>query len=330
MNPTLRRVAARGRHLTLMGLAAISIAMAGSAHAQETWPARTITVVSPFDAGSQPDLLARAFAEGLREVLGRPAIVQNRVGGSGTIAVESVSRAPADGYTLGFGPTGQFTIQPRLRKNFPYAAQDFEFLCQTNTTVFVLIAGPKTPYSNLADVIEAARRAPATINYGSAGHATFPHLITEWIAAQSGVRFNHVPFKAVGDMIVQLANGSIEFMMSTPASAAARADFKPLLQIGDQRAPRLDSVPLARDTGYPVPSLGSAVGVYAPKGLPPQVARTLREACARIVEFPAMKATSETTGTPILYRDGPAYTEIIARESREVGPLLERLGTDAR
>lgn len=244
--------------------------------------------------------------------------------------MDSVAKAPADGYTLGFGPPGQFTVQPKLRKNFPYAMADFEFLCQTNATVFVIIAGPKTTFNQFSDLIDAAKRAPGMLNYGTIGHASFPNLIAEWLANQTGVQFHHVPFKAAGDMVIQLANGTLHFISSTPASAAARPDFKPLLQTGEQRLPRLAHVPLAKEVGLPVPLMGSAVGLYAPKGLPAEVSRTLKEACAKVVLHPAVRLAAEATGTPVLYRDSANYTELLLTESREVALLLDKIGTETK
>lgn len=327
--PVTRRGMAAG---IATGLSTLFIlgTLATPVSAQSAWPNRNLTLVSPFDAGSQPDQLARAFAEGLRETLGKPVVVQNRLGAAGTLAVDSVAKAAADGYTLGFGPPGQFTVQPKLRKNFPYSMADFEFLCQSNATVFVIIAGPKTPFNQFSDLIEAAKRAPGSLNYGSIGHASFPHLIAEWLGSQTGAQFHHVPFKAAGDMVIQLANGTLQFISSTPASATARPDFKPLLQTGEQRLARLPNVPLAREVGLPVPLMGSAVGLYGPKGMPAEVSSALKAACKKVVQHPAVKQASEITGTPIHYRDSAAYTELLLTESREVGVLLEKLGTDAK
>jgi tripartite-type tricarboxylate transporter receptor subunit TctC len=131
-------------------------------------------------------------------------------------------------------------------------------------------------------------------------------------------------------MVIQLANGNLQFISTTPASSIARADFKPLLQTGEQRLARLAHVPLAREVGLPVPLMGSAVGLYAPKGLPAEVSKTLKDACAKAVQHPAMKNAADTTGTPLLYRDSAAYTDLIMAENREVGVLLERLGTESK
>lgn len=301
-----------------------------AARSQEAYPSRPITLVVPFDPGSQPDLLGRAVAESLRESLGRPVIVHNRVGAAGTIAVESVARAAPDGYTLGFGPPGQFTVLPKLRRNFPYAIDDFEFICQTNAAVFLLVAGPKSPYSSLADLIEAARRAPGTINMGTAGHATSPHLAAEWIARHAGVSFNHVPFKSASDMTIQLANGSIDFMASTATALTTRPDFKPLALIADERLAKHPSVPTAREQGYPLGSFGAMMGLYAPKGLPADALRALRAACPKTAESAAVRTASEITSSQVQYLDAAAYGARIRAESNELEGLLRQLGLLAK
>jgi tripartite-type tricarboxylate transporter receptor subunit TctC len=305
---------------------ATSAATPSPVAAKDGYPQRSITMVIPFDPGSQPDLLGRAVAESLRETLGRAVVVQNRVGAAGTIAVESVARAAADGYTVGFGPPGQFTVLPKLRKGFPYAIEDFEFICQTNAATFLIAAGPKSPHSSLADLIEAARRAPGTINLGTAGHATSPHLAAEWIAQHAGVRFNHVPFKNASDMIIQLANGSIDVMASTATVLSTRPDFRPLALVADQRLARHPSVPTAREQGYPLASFGAMMGLYAPKGLPQEATNALRDACGKVVGSPALKQAAEVTSSPIQHLDSKDYAARIHAESRELEGLLRKLG----
>lgn len=294
--------------------------------AQDAYPNRPLSLVVPFDAGSQPDVIARAVAEGLREALGKAVVVQNKSGAAGTIGVEFVARAVADGYTLGFGPPGQFTVQPKLRKNFPYAIRDFDFICQTNAAVFLLVTSAKSPYSTMAEVIDAARRVPGKLNLGTGGQGTSPHLAAEWIARHAGVSFNHVPFRNTSDMYVQLINGSLDLVATTPNAVATRADFKPLVLIADERLSRHPSIPLAREIGFPLASFGSMMGLYAPKGMPAHARLALREACPKVVESALLKSVANTTSTPIAYLDSEHYTARIVEESRELGGLIDQLG----
>lgn len=227
---------------------------------------------------------------------------------------------------MGFGPPGQFTVLPKLRKNFPYAIEDFEFICQTNTATFLLAAGPNSRHASLDDLIEAARRSPGTINLGTAGHATSPHLAAEWIAQHAGVRFNHVPFKNASDMLIQLANGSIDVMASTATALTTRPDFKPLALIADERLARHPSVPTAREQGYPLASFGAMMGLYAPRGLPQDATRALRDACAKVVSSPGLKQAAEVTSSPIRHLDSKDYADRIHAESRELEGLIRKLG----
>ena len=313
-------------------LAASLLAMAATTFAQEAYPARQITMLVPFTAGSQPDVLGRAIAEGLGRIGGQPVVVVNREGAAGTIAVEAVAQARPDGYTIGFGPPGQFTIQPHLRRDLGYKVEGFEFLCQTNTAQFVIATGPNSPHRSLAQLIDAARAAPGKINFGTAGHATGPHLVAESIAAEAGVQFTNAPFKNVGDMYIQVLNGSLDFIATTTVALSAGRGMRALAVIGDARLPSHPDVPLLQELGYKrshFPGL-MVLGVYAPKGIPAHAAAFVRSACPKVVESPLMKAAAEKTASPIAYADGPAYTASLLQDARVVGELINNLGIKAQ
>ncbi|MBL8381741.1 MAG: tripartite tricarboxylate transporter substrate binding protein [Burkholderiales bacterium] len=303
----------------------------GPVSAQDSYPARPINIVVPFTAGAQPDILARAFADGLARLAGQATVVINRDGASGTIAVESVARAAADGYTLGFGPAGQFTLQPHIRRDLGYRFDSFEFLCQTNASGMVIAVGPNSPHTTLAQLIEAARKAPGRLNFGSAGHATVPHLIAESIAVAAGVQFTHVPFKNIGDMYVQAVNGTLDFISSTPTALGSARGMRGLAVTHESRLAGHPDVPTLRELGFAqVSSPGlSALGVYAPRGIPAAAVAFLRGACPKALDTPAARAAAEKTQTPITYQDGPAYAASLARDVGRLGELLATVGLKA-
>ncbi|MDQ6680342.1 MAG: tripartite tricarboxylate transporter substrate binding protein, partial [Pseudomonadota bacterium] len=188
----------------------------GSARSEDLYPSKPVTIVVPQSAGSQADLLVRVLAEQLGSSLHQHFIVNNREGAAGTIGVAAVKQARPDGYTLGYGAQGAFTIQPNLRKSMPYDVNDFEFICQSNTITLVVAVGPQSPFKSLSELIEAARKSPGTITLGSVGIGSGPHLVGESIALEAGVKFNHIPFKSIGDLNTQLIAGSIDFTVTTP------------------------------------------------------------------------------------------------------------------
>ena len=313
----------RGRRVAVGLLAGVACS---AALAQEAYPSRNVTITVPFTAGSQPDILARAMAEHFTKVLGQPFVILNRDGAAGVIGVEAVSQARPDGYTLGYGPQGQFSIQPNLRKSIKYKVDDFEFLCQSNTGAFVIVAGPGSPYNTLAELIEAARKAPGKISFASAGHATGPHLIGESLALEAGVKFIHVPFRNVGDMYTQVLGGQVDFAVTTPIFLTSRKDAKGFAVVMDKRLQTHPQVPTLKDLGYKRSTLPGYLGLYAPKGLPAAASAALRKACPAAVDSEGFRQASEKTATPLQYADSPEYTASIVGDARYMAELLNTLG----
>ena len=310
----------------LAGLLAATVTWCSSANAQDVYPSRPVTIIIPFTAGSQPDILARALAEHFTKVLGQSFVILNRDGAAGVIGVEALSQSKADGYTLGYGPQGQFTIQPNLRKNMKYKVDDFEFICQSNTGAFAVVAGPNSRYNTLAELLEAARKAPGTISFASAGHATGPHLIGESLALEAGVKFNHIPFRNVGDMYTQVLGGQIDFAVTTPIFLTSRKDAKGFAFVGEKRLATHPAVPTMKDLGFKRSTLPGYLGLYAPKGMPAAASTALRKACPGAVDSEAFKQASEKTATPLLYADSPEYTANIVGDARYMAELLNTLG----
>ena len=309
--------------MTAVGLA---MACAGPALAQDSYPARPISIVVPFSAGSQPDILARTLAEGMGKFSAQPLVVVNREGAAGTIAVTSVAQARPDGYTLGFGPNGQFSIQTHLLRDLAYKVEQFDFLCQTNTGAYALVVGPGSPYKTLAELIDAARRAPGKLNLASLGHATIPHLVGESIGLEAGVKFTHVPFKATGDMITQTLNGSVDFTITTPAALAGGSALRALVLVAENRSPRYPELPLLKEQGFKRSSMPGYIGLYGQKGMPADAAGWLRRSCAQSVEGLNFRQASEKVGAPQVYADAPAYNANMIEDHRYMGELLRTLG----
>ncbi len=309
----------------------VAAALGGSATtalAEGTYPSQPLNLIVPFSAGSQPDILARAMADGLSTTLGRPVLVLNKEGASGVIAVAAVAAAAPTGYTLGFGPPGQFSTQPHLRKNLGYTLGSFEFICQTNSAAFVIAVGPGSAYQSLGQWLDAARAAPGKLTFATLGFAVSPHLIVESIAQEADVKLTNVPFKNSGDMVVQTINGSVAAVSSTPVVLVPGSGVRPLVVISQDRLAAFPETPTLRELGfkrYDFPGL-VALGVYAPRGIPAEVSRTLRAACAKAVELPVARAAATKTSSPVAYADGPVYGERLEQGYRDVGALLDSLG----
>ena len=184
------------RSVMTLALAGLCMALAAPVQAQGTWPAKPIKLVVPYPAGGPVDLLARTIAPRLGEVLGQPVTVDNRAGASGIIGMDSVHRAEPDGYTFGIGVPGGITVLPHLQK-VPYNVDEINYVSLLARIPQVCSVGPNVPAKNLAELIALAKKDPGKLNYGSAGNATSPHLGTELMAREAGIKMTHIPLSLI-------------------------------------------------------------------------------------------------------------------------------------
>lgn len=293
----------------------------GAAGAQEAYPSKPVTLIVGQSAGAPADLLARALGGQISQLLGQPMIVVNRDGAAGTIAVEAVKRATPDGYTLGYGTQGPFTLQPNLRKVMQYKSDEFEFICQTNVFVPVVAVGLKSPYHSLRELVDAARKAPGTITLGSVGIGSGPHIIGEGIGLDAGVKFNHIPFRSPAEVNTQIISGAIDFTVTAP-----RSDLRPLAATGKTRLGILPEVPLLRELGFKRGAVPGFTGLFALKGVPAGVLARLRQVCPAAVDSEPFKTASERLVAPRDFADSAEYTENIRQDMRAMSEILTALG----
>lgn len=298
----------------------------GLAHAQPAYPVRPVTVVVPFAVGSQVDLLVRTLSEQFSKALNQPFVVLNRDGAGGVIAVASVAQAKPDGYTLGYGTQGPFTIQPNLRKDLQYKFGDFEFICQSNTTSLIVAVGPKSAFSTLRELVDAARKAPGTLSFASVGVGTGPHLIAESLALEAGVRFNHIPYRSIADMTAQFIGGTVDFVVTTPILLASRKDVRALAVAGNQRLNTHPQIPLLKELDFKRSSLPGYVGIYAQRGVPSPATAILRKACPVVFNSEPFRKASDSIASPVEYADSAEYTQNVVQDLRSMTDLITALG----
>lgn len=294
-----------------------------SANAQTPWPQKPVKVVVPFVAGGNTDSQARIVSERLAAVLGQPFVVENRVGAGGAIAAEFVAKAPADGYTLFFAASPQFSLPLIQKVNFdPY--QDFAPISIVGTNPFVLGVHESVPASTVREFVEYAKTRPGQLNYASAGAGTTTHLTGALFLVRAGLQMTHVAYKggaqAVGDLVggqVQMYFGNASELIQHSKSGKVR-----LLGVSsEKRAPQLPDVPAIAEF-YPGFRTGTWNGYLAPAGTPKAVIDRLAGEIGKIVREPATaerlnKIGVEPVGnTPaefadFLRRDAPVWRDAV-------------------
>lgn len=206
--------------------AAVLCAAPGISRAQSSWPARPVRIVVPYPAGGQTDGIARAFGDFLARQLGKPVIVENKAGAGGVIGVTDVKRAEPDGTTI-LCTISSSLIQNRLTvKDLPYDPEkDFVYLTLVSGTGGPVVAAKKTGATNLREFIEYGKKV-GSLNWGSYGVGSTPHVLIETMAKQYGLRFQVIQYRGEAPMWNDVAGQTLDGAAGSYAAAA------PVIQAG--------------------------------------------------------------------------------------------------
>lgn len=309
--------------MTITRRAAIGALLATPALAQEA--PRTVTLVVPFSAGSVIDIMARPFADGLRQALGgATVVVVNRDGGGGSVGAQAVATARPDGATLFFGPSGMLTVRPFLQAGLGYEFGALDPVCQTFENIFVMITAANSPLRSLRDVVATARARPEALNWGDAGVGTVGYLIMKALEKQEGIRMTHVPYRNSPQQVLDTVSGVLGLSMTTWATARGQ-DVRVLGVAADARQPLIPDGPTFREQGFDVSWRGFG-GLMVPRGTPAAVVRRLEAACAEAARWPAHVQVAESTGQVIPFLGAEEFGARLRREHEEAGAFIRELG----
>jgi tripartite-type tricarboxylate transporter receptor subunit TctC len=245
---------------------------AGAAPAlAQSYPSRTITIVTPAPAGGVTDTLGRALAQRFSKAWGQQAVVENKPGANNQLAAEYVTNQPPDGHTLFVAPDGTFVANPSLYPKLPY--DPYKSFTPISGLVIInhgLIAHPSFPPNNVKDFIALAKSKPGEINYGTYGIGSSGHLNMVLLETMTGVKLQAVHYKGAAPATNDVVAGHIPIMFVSAGSGAPLwkgGKIKYLAIGGTKRLPQLPDVPTVAETvpGYEGVSW---FGLFGPAGMP--------------------------------------------------------------
>jgi tripartite-type tricarboxylate transporter receptor subunit TctC len=289
-----------------------SLFVSSLARAQD-YPARVVTMVSPYAAGGGADLLARVVAQKLTDRLGKSFVVENRLGAGGVIAAASVARAAPDGYTLFMGTSTQLAIQVTLHRTLPYdPAADFAPVALVASVPFVLLVNPSLPVRTVMDLIRFAKDRPGELSYGSSGVGGPPHLYMELLETMTGIRMTHIPYKGTAQAIVDVVAGHVPIMFSDIAPALAMLQAGRLRALGISSATRFEAlpdIPPLNEAGVPGFDAVAWTMLVAPAKTPRPIVDRLAAEVKSIVAAPDVRKQFIETGNLPLISPAPAQLQ---------------------
>jgi tripartite-type tricarboxylate transporter receptor subunit TctC len=294
--------------------AVIVLSLAGAAAAQD-YPNKAIRIVVPYPPGGGTDVVARTIAQKMNELLGQPAIVDNRAGANGIIGTDQVAKAPADGYTV-LITIASHAINPTLYAKLPYdTLADLAPVSLLAEYPFVITVHPSIPAKTLKEFIAFAKSRPGQLAYASSGNGSGPHLGMELFKSMAGIDMIHVPYKGAGQAMTDLLSGQVpvflnNFLAAMPMIRAGK--LRALAVTGRKRSAAMPDVPTVAEAGVPGYVVTGWYGMFVPAATPAPVINVLQAAAVKALK--SKDVSERLTGEA---------AEIVAGTPREFADFLK-------
>ena len=231
-------------HFKQMALVTVAaVAFVNGALAQD-YPTRPVKIIVGNPAGGGPDIIARAYAQKLGEILGQPFVVENRPGAGATTATAQLARMPADGYNLLAGETGQLFVAPYVYTNIQYdTVKDFTPISMVATTAVLLVSNPSSGIKSIPDLIREAKARPGKLDFGTSGVGSIHHISMATLMEDSGINLVHIPYKGSGQSVASILAGDVPLLATSAPAAGQQIVAGKLIPLGVTTSFRLPGYP---------------------------------------------------------------------------------------
>ncbi|EJE48715.1 hypothetical protein PMI14_06860 [Acidovorax sp. CF316] len=306
-------------------------APSAQAQAQPPYPTKPIRIIVAYAAGQGTDVATRYLGEQLGRELGQPIVVENKAGAGGILGTELAAQAAGDGYTLTMGTNATHVLNQFLYAKMPFDPEkDFEPIAMVGTFPMVLAAGAATPYRSIGDVLEAVKRTPGSADI--AMPSTSARLVLEFLKERSGAPLFGIPYKGSGSAMTDVLGGQLSVTIDTPLALRPHLAAGKLRALGVTSATASNLAPGVK----PVAEQGQAGfefvawnALYAPKGTPADITRTLNAAVNKVLARPEVRQRLLDLGFEPA-GGSAAYLGVFARKERQRwAPIIKAAGIRA-
>ena len=317
--------------ITRLLVALFALALSVPAGAQEKYPSRPISLVAPFPPGGVADLTARPVAASLEKILKSPVVVVNKTGAAGAVGMSVVANSKPDGYTLLLA-LSSISIIPEADKLFDrkpaYTMDQLVPVALVSADPTVLVVHADRPWKSVKELVADAKKRPGEISFSSSGIYGTLHMATEMLSHAAGIKLRHIPYAGAGPALTAILGGHVDMLASGPAVVLPHikaGKLRPLAGWGTKRVAALPDLPTFKELGYDIEFYIWA-GVFAPKGTPEPVMRTLRDGMRQVVVEPEFKASMGKIETPIAYLDAPEFQKFWDKDAKMLADAIKRVG----
>jgi tripartite-type tricarboxylate transporter receptor subunit TctC len=301
--------------IAIIGILGFAVALA------QNYPHKPISLIVPYGAGGGSDSRTRQVAQFLSQELGQPVIVDNKAGAGGNIGTEYVTKAKADGYTLGMGNFAPLSVNKSLFKKLGFDPEkDLIPITLIEKGPLVLCVSTKSPYKTVNDIITAAKAKPGTLTFASGGIGGSHHLSGELFKQSTGIDMIHVPYKSGSAATTDLLAGNVEMMFEQMYSAMPNIQagkVRPIAITSMKRSSMLPNVPSFTELGHTKVVVLNWQGVVAPANTPPEIIAKLSKALNKVLQSPEMREKITTQGNEVGGGTPEEFGALIRSESQK-------------
>ncbi|HEY1244454.1 MAG TPA: tripartite tricarboxylate transporter substrate binding protein, partial [Hyphomicrobiaceae bacterium] len=302
------------RRQFVVGSAAVAALGTLPAGAQETYPARAVTLVNPFPPGGAADTVGRPFAAVLEPLLKQPVVIETKAGAAGQVGAQYAASAKPDGYTLLIhivSLSGFAEVDKLFGRKPKFTRADFIPIARFTEGPMALIVNDKTSYKSLGELVEDAKKRPNEILFSSSGLYGALHLPTALFMKAAGIKLRHLPTNGGGPALTALLGNNSQILVSSIAAASGQikaGKLRPLGVFSPTRASSLPDTPTMKEQGYDL-EFYLWVGMFAPKGTPDAVITTLRPLTRQVAASEQFKAAMKNIGEEVAYLDQAEFAK---------------------
>ena len=299
----------------------------GTAAAQQ-YPTRPVRVIVPLTPGGGVDIIARVIADHYSQVMGQRFIVDNRPGAGGTIGVETVAKAVADGQTLLVSSSSMVTNAAIQSQRYD-PIRDFQPVTKLTSNSYVVLVTPSLPVATVKDLVALARAQPGKVTYASSGVGAVLHLGSELLCALTGTQMTHVPYKGVAEAYPAVASGLVNWVLGNPLSAAPlmkAGRVKGIAVTGTARMKALPDLPTVAESGVPGYSVEAWFALFAPARTPAAIVNRLHVEAARAIHAPEIARRFEVEGTDMVGNPPQEFAREVKAEYEKWRALVAKAG----
>ena len=312
-------------------VAGLALLLATSAaSAQPDWPNRPVQIIVPFAAGGSGDVLARVVAQYLTSSLKQQFVVENRPGGGGIIGTKQFLAQPADGYSVGMSSLSTMSLVPIINANAGYDPDhDFAHIAYIGGSPVVLAANPRTGVRTLAEFIAYSNSPGKSFTFASSGVGSDGQLWGELIASSTGVKAEHVPYKATAQALSDLVAGHVQFSTFTLSSTSPFLHAKSLNGIAvtaPERMSEFPELPTFKELGKPDLVGTTWFALSGPLGMSKDIVNRINQAVQMAVATPEGQARFRRDGIIAQPLNADEFTRFVAAENVRWKSLIERVG----